>query len=110
MLLNYNHVNQVVMAAKEAKPAAEPKPPKMAHFDVYTAEHKFTKERVLVKVLKDFKQKPEYFKQQILKALTKQIVLQQSSKGIVHALTYTMANNNLYISSEACLESLRHRC
>ena len=34
----------------------------MPAFDVYTAQNKYTKERVVLKVIKDFKIRPEIYK------------------------------------------------
>ncbi len=39
-------------------------------FDVYFAQNKLTKERVVVKVIKDFKQRPNEFKDCLLMQLS----------------------------------------
>jgi len=53
----------------------------MPAFDVYTAQRKYTNERVVIKVIKDFKNRPEPYKQCLLVALSQQIHLQQMKKA-----------------------------
>lgn len=78
-------------------------------FDVYYAENKFTKERVVVKVIKDFKSRPSEFQQCVMLQINNQIQLQQLPKAsaLIQKISYTIVNNNLYVSSLQCTDSLR---
>lgn len=77
-------------------------------FDVYTAQNKFTKARVVVKVIKDFKTRPSEFKACLMLQLSHSLQLQQLSKAKnLLAISYSIVNNNLYVVSEHCVESLR---
>lgn len=45
-------------------------------FDVYTCQKKYTNEKVIVKVIKEFKSKPDIFKQNMMYALTQSLQFQ----------------------------------
>lgn len=112
MLLNYKEINQVVVAPKTTKLQSEQPPtlvPSPPAFDVYYAQNKFTNERVVVKVMKDFKSRPSDFQQCVMLQINNQIQLQQLSRSrdMVHKVSYKIVNNNLYVSSLACQDSLK---
>lgn len=100
IVLNYSHV---LVAAKQQEPSTQPS------FDVFYCQTRFTKQRVVVKMIKDFKQKPLEFRTCVLQQIHNQIALQAvpMAKGLVHDITYSIVNNNLYVVSAMCVETLR---
>lgn len=75
---------------------------------MYRAKNKFTQENVFVKKFKDFKSRPVSFKDCVLLQIEKQRRL-GSSDCFVRIFKYVITNNDLYVISEQCEESLKAR-
>ena len=67
----------------------------------YTGKHKYSTKREFIKVIKDFKSRPEDFQHCVIRNIHKSFQLQES-KCFVKVLKYLIANNNLYVVSEQC--------
>jgi serine/threonine protein kinase len=97
----------------EPVPTADPSKPKPnvgIGFDVYNVTERKSKEKVVIKVFKNLKLRPDEHKTSIYNQIQKTLELQYELPkfaNLVPVQSYTTVNNNVYIVSEFCSESLR---
>ena len=79
-------------------------------FDVYNVTDRKSNEKLVIKVFKNLKLRPEEHKTCIYNQIQKTLELQYDLPkftNLVPILSYTTMNNNVYIVSESCSQSLR---
>lgn len=79
-------------------------------FDVYTVTDRKSNERIVIKVFKSLQLRPEEHNTCIYNQIQKTLELQYDLpkfNNLVSVHSYITANNNVYIISERCNDSLR---